>query len=306
MRLLSSPSAVALALLAVPALARADGSTPSDPPVFETRPGWVWLVEPTRLAWPYGGDYGIFVASPADTTGTFTVLLSRPLAAVPDPRPRLDAVLFDADGNRVATCGDEYHASGGGVAASGYRVEARGASVRYAGIEQATPEGRRLLAESARAAGREAGLAVLPFPVRDRPYPLDLDQGEGGALRAADHAGRIVLVDCWATWCPGCMATIPYVKALQDKYGDVGFDVVGINFDFSREHAEKSLGKEGLDWPQVFVGARPEVLDLWRDAANVAGIPRLFLVDREGILRWDGTNEVNELEAEVARLVAGP
>src|SRR5690348_445701 len=69
---------------------------------------------------------------------------------------------------------------------------------------------------------------LLRNPTPVEPFTLtDLD---GRTLSSADWKGKVVLVNFWATWCPPCLAEIPDLIALQNKYRD-RLVVVGISED---------------------------------------------------------------------------
>ena len=44
----------------------------------------------------------------------------------------------------------------------------------------------------------------------------------------ADHAGRPVLLEFWATWCPPCRESIPQLNQIHAKYKDRGLVVIGV------------------------------------------------------------------------------
>ena len=50
---------------------------------------------------------------------------------------------------------------------------------------------------------------------------------DGRPVSLADYKGKVVLVDFWATWCPPCVASIPALNTLAQKYHDQGFVIVG-------------------------------------------------------------------------------
>ncbi|HSH13188.1 MAG TPA: TlpA disulfide reductase family protein, partial [Desulfurivibrionaceae bacterium] len=52
-----------------------------------------------------------------------------------------------------------------------------------------------------------------------------------GKFESSSLAGKVVLVNFWATWCPPCRKEIPFLLKLQEKYRDQGFVVVGISMD---------------------------------------------------------------------------
>jgi thiol-disulfide isomerase/thioredoxin len=113
--------------------------------------------------------------------------------------------------------------------------------------------------------------------------------------------GKVVLIDCWAGWCSPCMAKMPQLKTLYEgRHGD-GFEVIGVNFDKDRTRGEQLVKTVALPWPEVFVPGDDRTRRLWTEGPGIASLPRLLLIDREGILRWDGSPA--ELEERIAALL---
>ena len=96
-------------------------------------------------------------------------------------------------------------------------------------------------------------------------------------------AGKVVLVDFWATWCGPCVAEIPNVLEQYEKYHDKGFEVVGVSLDEDREALEKFVSEQKIPWPILY--EKPEG-EGWRHPLStyygISGIPTVILIGRDG------------------------
>lgn len=281
-----------------PAMESADAGEEALPLVekseWENRPGWRWLIEPMRAGSGTSGGTAAGVFAVLESRDGLNVMLSRAETRNRDPLgPRFSAVAFDGDGNRLAAVDQMGGASSGGVAFRRFLFRPADAAVDdigRIGIEVLTPDAWREAARDLYEEAKAEGIRTLPFPEVGKPYPFELDLPGGKVLGSADYEGRVVFFDCWASWCAPCMAKMPDLRAAYDRYHDRGLDIIGINFDFDADLASKAIAEHAPDWPHVLAGTNGEGSRYWADVTTVAGLPRFFLVDRDGVLRWDSQN----------------
>ena len=96
-------------------------------------------------------------------------------------------------------------------------------------------------------------------------------------------AGKVVLVDFWATWCGPCIAEIPNVLEAYEKYSSQGFEVVGVSLDQDRDALEKFVNDRNIPWPILFETS--EGSDWQHPLATyygISGIPTVILIGKDG------------------------
>ncbi len=73
---------------------------------------------------------------------------------------------------------------------------------------------------------------------------------DGGTLDLAEYAGRVVVLNNWASWCAPCREEIPIlVDAARRRGGEVAF--VGLNVSDEQAAATAFAGETGMDYPSI-------------------------------------------------------
>jgi peroxiredoxin len=122
---------------------------------------------------------------------------------------------------------------------------------------------------------KEERKANLGTPAPDFAL-TDLD---GEKVNLSDYKGRVVLIDFWATWCPPCRDSIPFLENLYLKYKDNGFVVIGISFDENIEMVKRFKERYNMTYP-ILMGEE------WiKNDYGVTGVPETFIIGRDGILK---------------------
>ena len=125
---------------------------------------------------------------------------------------------------------------------------------------------------------------------------------KGADVRMADYKGKVILLNYWATWCGPCKIEIPDLVALQDKYRDQGFVVLGVSQDDDPETLRDFAAKFKMNYPVLVGRDQPEALDaqgpLW-------GLPTSYLIARDGTIctRHLGPATREDFEREIKALL---
>jgi thiol-disulfide isomerase/thioredoxin len=100
---------------------------------------------------------------------------------------------------------------------------------------------------------------------------------EGETLTPESLAGKVVLLDFWASWCMPCRRAVPHLKSLHQSIPDDVFRIVGINVDDEIKKLQGWVATYGLPWAQVWDQSREIVQSL-----DVTNFPTYVLLDHQG------------------------
>lgn len=158
-----------------------------------------------------------------------------------------------------------------------------------------------------------------------QPAPdIRMKDPKGKEYALSELKGKVVLLDFWASWCGPCRRENPNVVKVYEKYKSQGFTVFSVSLDGldsrsmaainnnpqqvdvmmaqSKQKWIDAIAQDGLSWEY-------HVSDLkkWDSTSaalyGVRGIPKAFLIDRDGKIAAVGVRGAEQIEAELQRLL---
>jgi thiol-disulfide isomerase/thioredoxin len=137
--------------------------------------------------------------------------------------------------------------------------------------------------------------------------PLTFQTMEGQETTLADFAGKVVVLNLWATWCAPCREEMPSLDRLQAMFADRDVVVLALSVDRAGpERVKQFLDEIGVEQLHVYRDPKAAATR----ALKVPGLPATILIDKQGreagrvlgIAHWDGPEAV----AAVEKLLAEP
>ncbi len=130
---------------------------------------------------------------------------------------------------------------------------------------------------------------------------FDLKAQYGGSRASlASEAGKVVIVDFWATWCDPCKESFPHYQAMLDRHGGQ-LAVIGVSVDEDPSGVAQFGQQTGVKFPLA-----------WDDGQSVSRqyspstMPTSFVIDKNGIVRYVHagfrSGDESELEQRVSAL----
>ena len=111
---------------------------------------------------------------------------------------------------------------------------------------------------------------------------LELNTPDGVLVSLSDYAGKWVVLDFWASWCPDCRAEFPAVKELYETFSPKGVEFIGVSFDHDADAWKKCLDEQGFAWPQVSNLIRWKEDNPVSKAFGIHWIPTMVLIAPDG------------------------
>ena len=137
---------------------------------------------------------------------------------------------------------------------------------------------------------RRAGQELAPN------FRLTTIQGQDLSLK--QFAGKIVVLDFWATWCPPCRQSVPELRDLTRKYDPSKLVLISISVDDDESAWRQFITQQKMIWPQYRDADKRLV-----NAFTVRAYPTYLVIDGDGVIT-DRIIGANPQESVVNQLVA--
>jgi thiol-disulfide isomerase/thioredoxin len=146
------------------------------------------------------------------------------------------------------------------------------------------------------------------FAIHEAPQPvpeISFQNGDGQPRTLADFAGKVVLLNIWATWCLPCRTEMPTLDRLQAELGGPDFEVVALSVDRKGPDAVRKFFDE-IDVKHLALNIDTSNKAMF--ALGAVGLPLTLLIDREGKeigrligpAEWDSPEMVAFISARIA------
>lgn len=111
-------------------------------------------------------------------------------------------------------------------------------------------------------------------------FNFEFEDCNGKKFTLNDFKGKMIMIDCWASWCAPCRGQIPHLRALEHEYKDMDIVFISVSLDNTKEAWLKGVEEEKLEGyvlyaPGAFKNPFPKFY-------GIASIPRFLLIDANG------------------------
>jgi thiol-disulfide isomerase/thioredoxin len=130
--------------------------------------------------------------------------------------------------------------------------------------------------------------------------PFSVTTLDGQHISLDSLAGKVVLIDFWATWCGPCREALPHIREIAHRFQEQPLVVISISLDKDEDKWKDFVAKNQMTWLQYrdggFTGAIAK-------SFGVNAIPATFTIDADGVLEDQHVGDAN-IEGKLKKLVA--
>jgi thiol-disulfide isomerase/thioredoxin/Tfp pilus assembly protein PilF len=139
---------------------------------------------------------------------------------------------------------------------------------------------------------KRAVMATRLIPAKPLVRPFALKDLDGNLVSLDDVKGQIAVVNLWGIWCGPCVAEMPELQKLHDKYAnDPKVRILTINNDVDPAKVAPWMKKNGYSLP-VLLGRS------WVEAQGPRGFPTTYFIQPDGVVAFVKTGSIGNLMEE--------
>jgi thiol-disulfide isomerase/thioredoxin len=144
-------------------------------------------------------------------------------------------------------------------------------------------EGASNTANANKSATTNTAATGRPMPLDAAVLNMELKALDGQSFKLADYAGKVVIVNVWATWCGPCRVEIPELISLYNEFKARDVELIGVTNEDPVEDAAlvKNFVKDQKINYRIAWGSRDFVMGLMQGDVRNA-IPQSFIITRDG------------------------
>jgi thiol-disulfide isomerase/thioredoxin len=148
---------------------------------------------------------------------------------------------------------------------------------------------------------RQRALRYISQPARARMAPpFSVTTVDGQRVSMDDLAGKVVLLDFWATWCGPCREALPHMQQIAKKFQGQPLIVLSISLDNDEQKWKDFIAKNEMTWLQYrdggFTGPVSKMF-------AVEAIPHTFTIDSDGVLQEEHIGDAS-VEGKLKKLLS--
>lgn len=130
--------------------------------------------------------------------------------------------------------------------------------------------------------------------------PFSITTMDGRHISLDSLAGKVVLIDFWATWCAPCMEALPHIRDIARRFEDQPLVVLSVSLDKDERAWRAAAEKNHMTWPQYRDGSVDGPI---ARSFNVRGIPATFTIDADGVIEDQHLGDAN-IDGKLKKLIA--
>jgi thiol-disulfide isomerase/thioredoxin len=123
---------------------------------------------------------------------------------------------------------------------------------------------------------------------------------DGQRISMDGLAGKVVLIDFWATWCGPCREALPHIRQIAKKFDGQPLVVLSVSLDDDAAKWKEFVAKNGMNWLQYRDGGFTGTLST---EFAVTAIPATFTIDADGVLEDQHVGDA-DIEGKLKKLIA--